>query len=231
MFDTAMDLAERISKADVVQADRESPELINGEVAVHPAIHDFVKQYAESGFMAANPSNDLGGYHIPRTIVGAIDFILCCSSNSFIMYTDLAKGVAQMIATFGTKEQQASYLSNILSGKWLGTMCLTETESGSSLANITTRAIPKNDGSYCIKGQKVFISAGDHDITENIIHLVLARIEGGAKGTKGISHLRFLYTAFSQLCRFNHKPHPLGTSSIVAILIIPVSYGITLLFM
>jgi alkylation response protein AidB-like acyl-CoA dehydrogenase len=107
--------------------------------------------------------------------------------NSMVMFTDLAKGVSNLISTFGTEEQKAFYLPKLFSGKWSGTMCLTEAQAGSSLSDITTSAASMPDGSYKIKGQKIFISAGDQDITENIVHLVLARIEGAPKGTKGIS--------------------------------------------
>lgn len=187
ILDTATEIAEKIKDDDVISSDRDEPQLLDGCVKVHPAVHQFVRNYAEAGFIGGALSEDLGGFQIPKTIVATVDFILCTKSNSFIMYTDLAKGVANVIATFGTPEQKNKYLPKILSGSWLGTMCLTETESGSSLANIRTKAIPKSDGSYHIKGQKIFISAGDHDITENILHLVLARIEGAPEGTKGIS--------------------------------------------
>ncbi|MDC6389233.1 acyl-CoA dehydrogenase [Maribacter sp. PR1] len=187
ILDTASELADRIKPEHIAESDRNEPELKKGSVQVHPSVHEFVKHYAEAGFVGATLPEALGGFQIPKTIVAAIDFILCSKSNSFIMYTDLAKGVANVIATFGTEAQKQRFLPNLLSGKWLGTMCLTETESGSSLANITTKAIPQSDGSYHIKGQKIFISAGDHDVTENIMHLVLARIEGAPNGTKGIS--------------------------------------------
>ncbi len=187
VIDIAEDLYERMNEDAIVEADLLEPNLENGTIKVHPAVHEFVKGYAESGLIGGALPEDMGGFQIPKTVIAAIDFILCSKSNSFIMYTDLAKGVANVISTFGTEEQKNYYLPHILSGNWLGTMCLTETESGSSLANITTKAAPQKNGSYSINGQKIFISAGDHDITENIVHLVLARIEGAPQGTKGIS--------------------------------------------
>jgi butyryl-CoA dehydrogenase len=187
VIDIAEELYDRIDDEALVEADRKEPKLENGSLKVHPAVHEFVKAYAESGLIGGALSEEMGGFQIPKTIIAAIDFILCCKSNSFIMFTDLAKGVANVISMFGTEEQKKFYLPHILSGNWLGTMCLTETESGSSLANITTKAVPQKNGSYRINGQKIFISAGDHDITENIVHLVLARIEGAPQGTKGIS--------------------------------------------
>ncbi|UWX53919.1 acyl-CoA dehydrogenase family protein [Maribacter litopenaei] len=152
ILDSATDLADRINPEDIIASDRNEPELVDGKVKVHPSIHNFVKSYAEAGFVGGALSEDLGGFQIPKTIVAAVDFMLCTKSNSYIMYTDLAKGVANVIAAFGTELQKKKYLPEILSGNWLGTMCLTETESGSSLANITTKAIPKSDGSYYIKG-------------------------------------------------------------------------------
>jgi len=187
VIDMAEDLYERMDEDAIVEADRNEPCLENGSLKVHPAVHEFVKGYAESGLIGGALSEKIGGFQIPKTIIAAIDFILCSKSNSFIMFTDLAKGVANVISTFGTEHQKNFFLPYILAGKWLGTMCLTETESGSSLANIATKATPQKNGRYLINGQKIFISAGDHDITENIVHLVLARIEGAPQGTKGIS--------------------------------------------
>jgi butyryl-CoA dehydrogenase len=110
-----------------------------------------------------------------------------CGHNSFIMFTDLAVGCSNLILNFGTDEQKRQFIPHLLSGKWGGTMCLTEPQAGSSLSDISTMATPQADGTYKINGQKIFISAGDQDYAENIIHLVLARIKGAPKGTKGIS--------------------------------------------
>ena len=124
---------------------------------------------------------------VPKTVSATLEFIMGSANNSFVMYCDLTKGAANLIYSFGNDEQKALFLPKMLTGEWLGTMCLTETQAGSSLSDVATTATPQADGTYKIKGQKIFISAGDQDITDNIIHLVLARIDGAPKGTKGIS--------------------------------------------
>ena len=103
------------------------------------------------------------------------------------MYTGLTSGAANLITSFGSTELQEAYVPNMLSGKWQGTMALTEPQAGSSLSDVTTSATPQADGTFKIRGQKVFISAGDHDACANIVHLMLGRIDGAPKGTKGIS--------------------------------------------
>ena len=103
------------------------------------------------------------------------------------MYAGLTSGAAHLITSFGTKEQSETYVPKMLNGEWGGTMCLTEPQAGSSLSDITSAAVPQADGSYKITGQKIFISSGDHQCVDNIIHLFLARIEGAPAGTKGIS--------------------------------------------
>jgi alkylation response protein AidB-like acyl-CoA dehydrogenase len=187
VLDTASDIAEKIARPAYVDSDRNPPELENGQVKVHQGVHEFVKTFSEAGLMAAPFSNEWGGMQMPKSIAAASEFILGSAHNSFIMYCDLTKGSANLIYTFGTQEQKAVFLPKMLTGEWLGTMCLTETQAGSSLSDVATMAYPQADGSYKIVGQKIFISAGDHDVTDNIIHLVLARIEGAMKGTKGIS--------------------------------------------
>ncbi|MFM1879246.1 MAG: hypothetical protein RLZZ241_2112 [Bacteroidota bacterium] len=186
-LDAGHELAQRIQEAHVIASDRNPPEIQGDRVVVHPSIHEFVKNFAEAGFIGATLPEDLGGFQLPKTIIAAVDFILCTRSNSYIMYTDLAKGVANMLATFGTPKQQQQYLPQLQSGALLGTMCLTEPDAGSALGNITTKATPLPNGAYAISGQKIFISAGSHNITENILHLVLARIAGAPQGTRGIS--------------------------------------------
>jgi alkylation response protein AidB-like acyl-CoA dehydrogenase len=186
-IDMASEIAEKILLPVYVDSDKKEPELIDGQVKVHQGVHTFYKAFAEAGLIAAPFAEEYGGMQLPKTIGAAMEFILGTAHNSMVMFTDLAKGVANLITTFGTEEQKAFYLPKIFSGQWSGTMCLTEAQAGSSLSDITTSATPMPDGSYKIKGQKIFISAGDQDITENIIHLVLARIDGAPKGTKGIS--------------------------------------------
>jgi alkylation response protein AidB-like acyl-CoA dehydrogenase len=187
VLDTATDIAEKILKPVYAAADRQQPELVDGSVKVHHGVHEFHKAYSEAGFMSAPFSYENNGMQLPKVVAGAAEFICGGANNSFIMYPDLTKGAANLIVTYGTREQKDAFSSRMLSGEWMGTMCLTETQAGSSLSDVATSATPQGDGTYKIKGQKIFISAGDHDVTDNIVHLVLARIDGAPKGTKGIS--------------------------------------------
>lgn len=186
-LDVAEDIANKIMRPNFVDSDRNQPELVDGQVKVHQGVHEFVKTFSEAGLMAAPFPNEFGGIQLPKTMSAAIEFVMGSAHNSFVMYSDLTKGTANLILNFGTDEQKKAYLPKMLAGEWLGTMCLTETQAGSSLSDITTTAYPQADGTYKIVGQKIFISAGDHDYSDNIIHAVLARIEGAPKGTKGIS--------------------------------------------
>ncbi len=186
-LDVATDIADKIMRPNFVDSDRNQPELIDGQVKVHHGVHEFVKTFSEAGLMAAPFPTAFGGIQLPKTMASAIEFVMGSAHNSFVMYTDLTKGAANLILNFGTNEQKQAFLPKMLAGEWLGTMCLTETQAGSSLSDITTTAYPQADGTYKIVGQKIFISAGDQDYSDNIIHAVLARIEGAPKGTKGIS--------------------------------------------
>ena len=189
-FDMAIDSATHIADAlmypHVREVDRNQPELKDGQVMVHPRIKEYIKAIGDAGLIGAGFSFDHGGQQLPELITSSIGFILMAANNG-MMYTGLTSGAADLIASFGSPELIGEFVPNMLSGKWQGTMALTEPQAGSSLSDVTTSATPQPDGSYKIKGQKVFISAGDHDAADNIIHLMLARIEGAPKGTKGIS--------------------------------------------
>ena len=166
--------------------DRNQPELKNGQVTVHPKVKEYLKAVGEAGIIGAGFPFEQGGQQLPEMISSCIGFILMAANNG-MMYIGLTSGAAHLITSFGSPELIDTYVPNLLSGRWQGTMALTEPQAGSSLSDVTTSATPQPDGSYKIRGQKVFISAGDHDATDNIIHLMLARIDGAPKGTKGIS--------------------------------------------
>jgi butyryl-CoA dehydrogenase len=187
VLDTALEISKKEIEPYFTDSDRNEPAFEDGKVKVHPGVHGFVKSQAETGLLSATFPEETGGSQLPETVAGAASFIEFCYSNSFPMYTDLLIGCVKLISEFGTPEQKKTYVQKMLSAEWMGTMCLTEPQAGSSLSEISTRAIPQADGLYKIEGQKIFISAGDHDITENIVHLVLARIEGAPAGAKGIS--------------------------------------------
>lgn len=185
-IDAATQIADNIMFPYFRDVDRNQPELRNGKVTVHPKIGEYLKALGEAGLIGTGFSFENGGQQLPELVSSCLGFILMAANNG-MMYTGLTSGAAGLINSFGTDELKQTYVGNMLAGKWQGTMALTEPQAGSSLSDITTSAAPQVDGSYRIKGQKVFISAGDHDQCENIIHLMLARIEGAPKGTKGIS--------------------------------------------
>ena len=187
VLDAATDVAEKILQPMFVDSDRNQPELKNGVVNVHPNIGKYLEAVGPSGLMAAPFKYEFGGQQLPEVVDAAKAFILGSAHNSAVMFTGLTAGSAHLIMAFGSPELQATYVEKMLNCEWTGTMCLTEPQAGSALADVQTMAYPQADGSYKIKGQKVFISAGEHDQRDNIIHLVLARIEGAPKGTKGIS--------------------------------------------
>jgi len=187
VLDTAATIAAKTMLPAYAASDRKPPELINGEVKVHPALHEYYKAFCASGLLSSIFDATLGGQQLPRTVYAAADFIVGGAHNGFQMFTALGNAAAKLIVTFGSKDLIDLYAAKILSGEWAATMCLTETQAGSSLSDINAIAYPQENSIYKIKGQKIFISAGDHDITENIVHLVLARIEGAPKGVKGIS--------------------------------------------
>ena len=159
----------------------------DGTVIVHKQVDVMMKKGGELGVISASFDYEDGGLQIPFMAHQAAAFILDAANNHLPGYAGLTQGAAELIIEFGNKELNDMYVPNMLSGIWGGTMCLTEPQAGSSLSDIVAKATPTDAGFYKISGQKIFISGGDHQYAENIVHLVLARIEGAPKGTKGIS--------------------------------------------
>jgi len=187
MLGVAEDIAEKYLRPYFKEGDRNAPQLVNGRVTVHQSLHDYYNAFCSTGLLASTFDEKLGGSQVPKTVYAAADFIVGNAHNGYEMFSSLSVGAARLIVSFGSDELIEMYARRILSGRWAATMCLTEPQAGSSLSAISTKAIPQPNQSYKIRGQKIFISAGDHDITENIVHLVLARIPGSAEGAKGIS--------------------------------------------
>lgn len=186
ILDSATQIAEKLMFPTLTAVDRQEPQLVNGEVTVHPIVKEYLQAMGESGLIGADFSYEHGGAQVPMTITSLAGFI-GMAANSGLMYTGLTAGAARLLTTFATEELIQRFVPHMLSGKWQGTMCLTEPQAGSSLSDITTTAIPQPDGTYAIHGQKIFISAGDHDACENVVHLLIGRIQGAPLGTKGIS--------------------------------------------
>lgn len=167
--------------------DEQGCKLIDGAVKVPDGFKEAWDKLYEAGWRTLSVSSEHGGMDAPSTLAVLADELLSGSNTAFNMYPGLTLGAAELIAEFGTPEQKDRYVHKMMGGVWGGTMCLTEPHAGSDVGASTTSATPIGDGKYKIKGTKIFISGGDHDLAENIVHLVLARIEGAVAGTKGLS--------------------------------------------
>ncbi|MDP9837844.1 alkylation response protein AidB-like acyl-CoA dehydrogenase [Neorhizobium huautlense] len=159
----------------------------DGSVTVPKGFKEAYDQYCQGGWIGLAVPEEFGGQGLPYTLHAAVGEYMSSANMSLMMYPGLTQGAIAAILVHGSDEQKATYLPNMVGGTWSGTMNLTEPHCGTDLGLLRTKAVPQGDGSYKISGQKIFISAGEHGMTDNIIHLVLARIEGAPEGTKGIS--------------------------------------------
>jgi 3-(methylthio)propanoyl-CoA dehydrogenase len=169
------------------EGDKNPSFLKNGVVTTTPGFKEAFKQYAEGGWQGLQHPADFGGQGLPKTIGAACGEMLNAANLSFALCPLLTDGAIEALLTAGTPEQQALYIPKMISGEWTGTMNLTEPQAGSDLALVRTRAEPQPDGSYKIFGTKIYITYGEHDMADNIVHLVLARVQGAPEGVKGIS--------------------------------------------
>ncbi len=169
------------------EGDKEGCTFENGKVKVPKAFHEVFKKHVAGGWLCPHRSPEVGGQGMPIAMMTAYSEFFCAANFAFTMYPGLTNGAAGLIDEFGTEEQKNRYMYKMYAGEWAGTMCLTEPGAGSDVGALKTQAKRLPDGSYSITGTKCFISCGDHDLTENIIHPVLARIEGDPPGTSGIS--------------------------------------------
>ncbi|MFZ1815393.1 MAG: acyl-CoA dehydrogenase C-terminal domain-containing protein [Rhizobiaceae bacterium] len=159
----------------------------DGSVTTPKGFNEAYQSYREGGWMGLSADPEYGGQGLPYTLHSAVGEYLSSSNMAFSMYPGLTQGAIAAIQVHGSAEQKQKYLPKMIDGIWTGTMNLTEPHCGTDLGLLRTKAVANGDGSYRISGQKIFISAGEHDLSENIVHLVLARIEGAPEGTKGIS--------------------------------------------
>lgn len=159
----------------------------DNKVKVPDCFHRPYELMRKGGYTSLTEDPDWGGQGLPNIIARAVLEYIQGADFAFSAYGTLTRGAARMIETFGTEKQKDMFLENMYMGKWGGTMVLTEPEAGSDVGNLTTSAKKNPDGTYSISGNKIFITNGDHDLTENIVHPVLARLEGAPAGTKGIS--------------------------------------------
>jgi butyryl-CoA dehydrogenase len=187
VMDEAAKLGEKLLRPVFEEMDRNPPELVDGEVKVHPSTRKIITEFGKNGWISAMFSEEKGGEQLPLTVASACNFIFAAANYSGSVYMGLSAGAVNLILTFGDESLKKTYAEKLITGEWQGTMALTEPQAGSSLADITTTATPDGKGGYTVQGQKVFISAGDHNGVDNVVHLVLARIENAPPGVKGIS--------------------------------------------
>ena len=193
-YDTAQAVLEECAKfnQDVVaplnwEGDKNPSSWKDTVVTTTPGFKEAFKQYAEGGWQGLQHPADFGGQGLPKTIGAACGEMLNSANMSFALCPLLTDGAIEALLTAGSDELKATYLEKLVSGEWTGTMNLTEPQAGSDLAAVRTRAEPLPDGSYKVFGTKIFITYGEHDMADNIVHLVLARVQGAPEGVKGIS--------------------------------------------
>ena len=167
--------------------DTQGCRLEGGQVTTPDGFKQAYASYVESGWLGLDKELEHDGQALPYTLATAVTEILSGANASFSLYPGLSNGAYEALLEIGTQSQQDRYMTHLCHGDWSGTMCLTEPNAGSDLGQVRTKAIPQDDGSYRIEGTKIFITAGEHDMTDNIIHLVLARLPDAPDGIRGIS--------------------------------------------
>jgi butyryl-CoA dehydrogenase len=169
--------------------DAQAPELRDGRVRVHPLMKEIYPQLLSLGLVNATRPTSVGGQQMPLTVAALASAYLMAGNGSAYGFLGLTAAAAHLMEAFGSEWLKAEFMTRLYAGEWTGTMALTEPHAGSSLADVTTRATPTEGGYYLVKGSKIFISGADHDLTDNVVQMTLARIEGAPAGIKGISLL------------------------------------------
>lgn len=190
-IDAVLDEIQRFAAAELEPlnpvGDAAGCRLEEGGVVTPPGFKEAYRTFAAGGWQGLSGDPAYGGQGLPDSLSLLMEDVVSCANLAWGMYPALSRGVMLALAAHGSRDQQAAYLPGLLSGEYTGTMCLTEPHAGSDVGLARTRAEPNDDGSYAISGTKIFISAGDHDFTDNILHLVLARLPDAPAGTSGIS--------------------------------------------
>ncbi len=187
ILEAAATLAEEQFQPAAALADAQEPHFDGTRVHQPREVQQVLDAYIAGGFMGASFATEDGGLQLPALVTSAIGAWFSAANIGTIGYPFLAIGAAHLIGAHGSAEQKRRYMRPIVEGRFFGTMCLSEPQAGSSLGDIKTRATPRSDGRYKLSGNKMWISGGEHDLSENIVHMVLAKIEGAPAGVKGIS--------------------------------------------
>lgn len=190
-FDAVLDLAEQVATDHFAPhnrlADENEPRMVDGKVVLVPEVAQALKVFAEAGLMAGSFDEEHGGMQLPHSVGQAVLAWFLAANVGTSGYPFLTMANARLLLAHGDRKQIDTFVAPMVEGRWFGTMALSEPQAGSSLADITTKAVPQDDGTYRLTGNKMWISGGDHELTENIVHLVLAKVPGGPPGVKGIS--------------------------------------------
>lgn len=198
IIDGAADFCENVLSPLNQSGDEEGCHFDNGEVKTPKGFKEAYDQFVQGGWQGLSYPEEFGGQALPMSLNLIKSEMMGTANWSFTMYPGLSMGCMNTIMQFGTDEQKNTYMPHLTAGTWAGTMCLTEPQCGTDLGQVKTKAEPQADGTYKISGTKIFISAGEHDLTENIVHIVLARLPDAPAGTRGISLFivpKFLPTA------------------------------------
>jgi alkylation response protein AidB-like acyl-CoA dehydrogenase len=187
-----LDAARRLARGPLFEAyrpmDQDPPRYEGGRVRAHPSMHRLYPLLVETGLLSASRPAEVGGLGLPLTLTAVAGAYLMAANLGAYGYLGLTAGAAHLLEAFGGEALRAAFMAPLYEGRWTGTMALTEPQAGSSLADVATRARRGGpDGTYRLEGAKVFISGGDHDLSENIVHMTLARVEGAPPGVKGVS--------------------------------------------
>ncbi len=190
-FDAVVEAAHTLAAdqfaAHAAKLDANEPTFDGERVHIIPEVKTALDAYVDGGFMGTAFDEADGGLQLPYTISQSVAALFTAANIGTAGYPFLTGAAANLLRVVGSPEQQRRYMQPMIAGRFFGTMCLSEPQAGSSLGDIRTRAIPNEDGTYRLRGNKMWISGGEHDLSENIVHLVLARIEGAPAGTRGIS--------------------------------------------
>ncbi len=191
ILEAVLEEAGKFCSTEVLPINRDGDEhgavFADGAVTTPPGFKAAYQKFIENGWTSIDADPDHGGQGLPKLVSFLIDEMLGATNLAFKLYSELSHGAYHLLAACASEDIRARYLPNMVQGIWSGTMCLTEPHCGTDLGLLTTKASPNDDGSYNISGTKIFITSGDHDLTENILHLVIARIDGAPDGSRGIS--------------------------------------------
>lgn len=190
-FKAILDVAEQIARekfhTHTIESDQQEPVVVGGKVKLIPEVKEALQTFADAGFFAATHTPEFGGIQLPTVLNNAVLSFFSAANITTASYAQLTMANSHLLAAHASPEQQRLFLEPMMGGRFFGTMAMTEPQAGSSISDLTTSAEPTDEGHYLLKGNKIFISGGEHELSENIVHLVLARIKGAPAGVKGIS--------------------------------------------